>query len=76
MNPADDISMNGCVTGLGCIESSFLFQTCPSVTDYHNADLPALAVCLQYLIQTEVSNYVIYNCQLKAQIKYLNFKNI
>lgn len=62
MNPADDISINGCVTGLGCIESSFLFQTCPSITDYHNPDLPALAVCLQYLIQTEVSNCLVYNC--------------
>lgn len=55
MNSADDIAINGCVTGLGCIESSFLCQTCPCITDYQNPDLPALAVCLQYLIQVEVS---------------------
>lgn len=55
MNPAEDITLNGCVTGLGCIESSFFCQTCPGISDYQSPDLPALAVCLQYLTQTEVS---------------------
>ncbi|XP_011145031.2 uncharacterized protein C05D11.1 [Harpegnathos saltator] len=53
MNSADDIAISGCITGLGCIESSFLCQTCPCITDYHSPDLPALTVCLQYLTQVE-----------------------
>ncbi|GAB1870040.1 hypothetical protein CAJAP_11119 [Camponotus japonicus] len=53
MNPAEDITLNGCVTGLGCIESSFFCQTCPGISDYQSPDLPPLAVCLQYLTQTE-----------------------
>lgn len=55
LNSADDITINGCVTGLGCIESSFLCHTCPCITDYQSPDLPALSVCLQYLTQVEVS---------------------
>jgi len=54
MNSSEDISINGCVTGLGCIETSFLYQTCPCITDYQHPDLPALRVCLQYLTQAEV----------------------
>lgn len=56
MNLSKDVSLKGCVTGLGCIDSSFLVQSCQSINDFHNEDLAALFVCLQYLNQTEVCN--------------------
>ncbi|KAK2579672.1 hypothetical protein KPH14_011595 [Odynerus spinipes] len=48
-----EISSKGCVTGLGCIDSAFLIQSCPSINDFQSDDLASLLVCLQYLNQTE-----------------------
>ncbi|KAL2723884.1 uncharacterized protein V1478_008397 [Vespula squamosa] len=53
MNLSKDVSLKGCVTGLGCIDSSFLVQSCQSINDFQHEDLAALFVCLQYLNQTE-----------------------
>ncbi|KAL2732287.1 uncharacterized protein V1477_014528 [Vespula maculifrons] len=53
INLSKDVSLKGCVTGLGCIDSSFLVQSCQSINDFYNEDLAALFVCLQYLNQTE-----------------------
>ncbi|XP_033325130.2 uncharacterized protein C05D11.1 [Megalopta genalis] len=53
INPPHEISINGCVTGLGCIESSFLIQSCQCINNYQHIDLAPLLVCLQYLIQLE-----------------------
>ena len=53
MNSPNEVSVNGCVTGLGAIESSFLCQSCQCINDYESPDLAALLVCLQYLIQLE-----------------------
>lgn len=53
MKHAEEIPIKGCITGLGCIESSFLSQCCPCVNDYESPDLAPLLVCLQYLTQLE-----------------------
>ncbi|XP_076754478.1 uncharacterized protein C05D11.1 [Xylocopa sonorina] len=53
INSPDEISFKGCVTGLGCIESSYLCQSCPCINDYHSSDLAPLLVCLKYLTQLE-----------------------
>lgn len=60
MNPADSITIGGCVTGLGCEDSSFMYQMCPCITNYQDPDLPALYVCLQYFTQTEVSTRLLF----------------
>lgn len=44
----------GCIVGLGSLESSFFIQTTSSISSYDDPDLPALMLYLQYLIQTEV----------------------
>ncbi|CAK9798548.1 Uncharacterized protein C05D11.1 [Anthophora plagiata] len=49
----DEIAFHGCVTGLGCIESSYLRQSCQSINNYQSPDLAPLLVCLEYLIQLE-----------------------
>ncbi|KAF3427311.1 hypothetical protein E2986_02562 [Frieseomelitta varia] len=53
INSPDEIPFKGCVTGLGCIESSYLCQSCPCINDYHNLDLAPLLVCIKYLTQLE-----------------------
>ncbi|XP_054014823.1 uncharacterized protein C05D11.1-like isoform X1 [Hylaeus anthracinus] len=53
INPLKEIPIKGCVTGLGCIESSFLSQSCQCINDYKHPDLASLLVCLQYLTQLE-----------------------
>lgn len=47
--------INGCIIGMACLESSFLFQTVDSISSHEDPDLPALMLYLQYLIQAEVS---------------------
>lgn len=53
MRSPEDIVLKGCVTGLGCIDSSYLVQSCQCINDFQNEDLAPLLVCLQYLNQTE-----------------------
>ncbi|XP_031827679.1 uncharacterized protein C05D11.1 [Nomia melanderi] len=53
INPLQEIPIKGCVTGLGCIESSFLSQSCQCINSYKHPDLAPLNVCLQYLTQFE-----------------------
>ncbi|XP_078049942.1 uncharacterized protein C05D11.1 [Augochlora pura] len=53
IKPPHEISIDGCVTGLGCIESSFLIQSCPCINNYQHVDLAPLLVCLCYLEQLE-----------------------
>ncbi|XP_066250958.1 uncharacterized protein C05D11.1-like [Euwallacea similis] len=43
----------GCIIGLGCIESSFYYQTSKCLTSFDDPDLPALMLYVQYLIQAE-----------------------
>lgn len=52
--PSDGVA-NLWIIGMGCLESSFLYQTTPSINSQNNSDLPALLVYVQYLIQAEVS---------------------
>ncbi|KOC67604.1 Uncharacterized protein C05D11.1 [Habropoda laboriosa] len=54
MTPPDEIALHGCVTGLGCIESSYLLQCCQSINNCQSPDLAPLLLCLEYLIQLEV----------------------
>ncbi|KAL3282009.1 hypothetical protein HHI36_005212 [Cryptolaemus montrouzieri] len=49
----EDESLPGCVIGMGCLESSFFIQCTRTITDQEDADLPALLLFLQYLIQAE-----------------------
>lgn len=52
-NPAN-APTPGCIIGLGCIESSFYYQTAKCMTSFEDEDLPALMLYVQYLIQAEV----------------------
>lgn len=52
--PSDGVA-NLWIIGMGCLESSFLYQTTPSIKSQNDPDLPALLVYVQYLIQAEVS---------------------
>ncbi|RZC37564.1 C05D11.1-like, partial [Asbolus verrucosus] len=45
--------LQGCIIGMGCLESSFFHQTVESICSYEDPDLPALMLYLQYLIQAE-----------------------
>ncbi|KAJ8921035.1 hypothetical protein NQ315_015831 [Exocentrus adspersus] len=45
--------LNGCIIGMGCLESSFFYQSTKSITSYTDPDLPALMLYLQYLTQAE-----------------------
>ncbi|ERL93539.1 uncharacterized protein C05D11.1 [Dendroctonus ponderosae] len=49
----NDSPNSGCIVGLGCIESSFYYQTAKCITSFKDADLPALLLYVQYLIQAE-----------------------
>ncbi|KAJ8960912.1 hypothetical protein NQ318_020211 [Aromia moschata] len=40
-------AVNGCIIGMGCLESSFFYQTTRSITDHHDPDLPPLMLYLQ-----------------------------
>ncbi|KAK0087176.1 hypothetical protein PV325_001628 [Microctonus aethiopoides] len=53
MYPLKEIPIQGCVLGLGCVESSFFTQTGPCLKGFDHPDLASLLVCLQYLTQTE-----------------------
>lgn len=54
LNTPEVQPLNGCIIGMGCIESSFFYQTVESIKCFDDPDLPALMLYLQYLIQTEV----------------------
>ncbi|KAH0820104.1 hypothetical protein GEV33_002687 [Tenebrio molitor] len=54
LKSAEEQPLNGCVIGMGCLESSFFHQTVDSISSYDDPDLPALMLYLQYLIQAEV----------------------
>lgn len=47
-------TIGGCVVGMGCIESSFLYHVTPSITRYDDPDVPVLLIYLQYITQLEV----------------------
>lgn len=41
----------GCILGMGCVESAFLYSAVNSLNDFMSDDLPALMLFLQYLTQ-------------------------
>jgi len=43
----------GMIIGVGSVESSYLKQCTPCVTDYSNPDIAAIMVYIQYLTQLE-----------------------
>lgn len=47
------IASHGVILGMGCVESSFLFQAAPAINNFTDPDLPALMLFLQYLLQLE-----------------------
>ncbi|XP_011314165.1 uncharacterized protein C05D11.1 [Fopius arisanus] len=53
INSKEEIKLQGCVLGLGCVDSAFLSQTCACINDFEHPDLAPLLVCLQYLTQLE-----------------------
>lgn len=56
--PTDGVA-NLWIIGMGCLESSFFYQTAPSINSQNDPNLPALLVYMQYLTQAEVS-YTIF----------------
>ena len=48
-----DSGKTGILAGVGSVESSFLIQTTPCVTDFSDTDLPAIMVYVQVLTQLE-----------------------
>lgn len=55
ITPLGETKSNGCVVGMGCIESSFLYHVTPSISTYDDLDVPALLIYLQYITQLEAS---------------------
>ena len=53
MNRKSEIPLQGCVMGLGCIDSAYFSQCTRCIKDFHDPDLAPLMVCLQYLTQLE-----------------------
>lgn len=51
--PVDVVEPKRVIVGIGSEESAYLYLSVPSIADYHNPDLPALMVLLQYLTQCE-----------------------
>lgn len=49
----NDSSDKGCIVGMGCLESSFFYQTVKSINSPTDPDLPVLMLYLEYLIQAE-----------------------
>lgn len=43
----------GTVVGLGCIESAFLYHSCPCIKSFSDPDLAPILLFLQYLTQLE-----------------------
>ena len=43
----------GQIVGVGSVESAFLIQTAPCLSDYKHADVPAIMAYIQYLTQLE-----------------------
>ena len=43
------------VVGVGSVESSFLYQTCPGIKDFKDPDYAPLLVLVEYLCTVEVS---------------------
>ena len=41
------------IVGVGDVESAYFLQVVPSLSSYHDEDLPALMVLIQYLTQCE-----------------------
>lgn len=49
----EEAPVPGCIIGLGCIESSFFYQTTNCITSFEDENVPALMLYIQYLIQAE-----------------------
>lgn len=49
----DGVSSKRVIVGIGSEESAYLYLAVPSIAAYHDPDLPALMVLLQYLTQCE-----------------------
>ena len=53
-----DDKIKSCVVGMATEDASFMEHTTMSVNDSGHPDLPALLVCIHYLIQAEVKKLV------------------
>lgn len=55
MNPKGNLPVGctGSVVGVGCIESGFMFHTCPGITSFMDPDMAVILLYLQYLSQLE-----------------------
>ena len=54
----NESSPSGTIVGVGSVESQFLIQTVPCVTDYTDADLAPIMVYIEYLCALEVRNKI------------------
>ncbi|XP_025831305.1 uncharacterized protein C05D11.1 [Agrilus planipennis] len=53
LTPDAEGGMRHCIVGMGCLDSSYLFQSTFSINTYDDPDMPALLVYIQYLCQAE-----------------------
>lgn len=61
---------SGCVLGMGCVESAFLYSAVNSLNDFMSDDLPALMLFLQYL--TQLGKYFqLFNSQILTFLLFL-----
>ncbi|XP_020299019.1 uncharacterized protein YOL098C-like [Pseudomyrmex gracilis] len=53
LKPFNDITENGYIHSSENVQLSSFMQVCPCINDFHDPDLAALLVCLQYFSQME-----------------------
>ena len=49
----EDLPYKQVIVGVGSVESSFLIQAVPCVSDFYHQDLAAIMVFIQYMTQLE-----------------------
>lgn len=70
----EKIEEQGCIVGIGGLESCYVEQYSPGPASYSHPDIPALLVVLQYFTQLEVHLYLV-NMYIHSMYTVNNFIN-